>query len=81
MPSLFSGRVESSARGVDTEALVEVADEVDHRVDLVLDLLLGDEDVRVVLGDVLDAQEAVQRPAGSSRWSVVGSAKRIGRSR
>ena len=31
--------------------------------DLVLDLLLRDEDVRVVLRDVLDAQQPVQRPA------------------
>ena len=47
----------------DAEAVVEVVDEVDHRVDLVLDLVLRDEDVRVVLGDVLHAQQAVQRPA------------------
>ena len=45
------------------EPAVERAGEVDHPVDLVLDLLLRDEDVRVVLRDVPHPQQAVQRPA------------------
>src|SRR5438270_6993574 len=44
------------------EQVVEESREVDHRVDLVLDLLLGDEDVCVVLGDVAHPEQAVQRP-------------------
>ena len=63
VPSRFSGsRRELPARN-HAEAVVEVAHELDHRVDLVLDLVLGHEDVRVVLRDVLDAQEPVQRSA------------------
>jgi hypothetical protein len=44
------------------EPLVKVTGEVDHRVDLVLDLVLGDEDVRIVLRDVSHPKQAVQRP-------------------
>ena len=43
----------------DAEAVVQEPDEVDHAVDLVLDLVLGDEHVGVVLGDVLDPEEPV----------------------
>ena len=34
---------------------------LDHAVDLVLDLLFGAEDVRIVLRDVPNAEQAVQR--------------------
>src|SRR6266487_3382913 len=43
------------------EELVEVPRVFDDPRDLVLDLLLGAEDVRVVLGDHPDPQEPVQR--------------------
>ena len=55
-------RRELGVRG-EPEEVVEVVDVLDDAVDLVLDLILGEEDVRVVPGDVLHAQEAVQRPA------------------
>ena len=48
---------------------------------LVLDLLLSAEDVGVVLRDVPDAQQPVQRPAGSCRCTRPCSEKRTGRSR
>src|SRR3712207_7224255 len=44
-------------RSVDVEAEVEAGD------DLLLDLVLGAEDVGVVLGDVADAQQPVERAA------------------
>ncbi len=47
----------------EAEEVVQVAGEVHHPRDLVLDLILGDEHVRVVLRDVLDAQQAVQGSA------------------
>ena len=43
------------------EERIEILDELDAGVDLAGHLLLGAEDVRVVLGDVADAQKAVQR--------------------
>src|SRR5439155_26930002 len=43
------------------EEVVEVARVLDHAVDLVLDLLLGTEDVGIVLRDVPDAEQAVER--------------------
>ena len=47
----------------EAEQVVEVPGVFDHPVDLFLDLLLHDEHMRVVLRDVPDPQEAVQRPA------------------
>ena len=46
---------------LELEQVVEVLRVVDAAEDLVLDLLARAEDVRVVLGDVADAGEAVQR--------------------
>src|SRR5213592_426491 len=60
--TLLRARRELGA-SLESEEVVEEARVLDHAVDLVLDLVLGDEDVRVVLRDVLDAQEAVQRAA------------------
>ena len=47
--------------GLESEQAVQVAHVVDAAVDLGRDLLLGAEDVRVVLRDVANAREAVQR--------------------
>ena len=49
--------------GLEAEALVEVEAEAQALDDLLLDLLLGAEDVRVVLGDVAHPQQAVERAA------------------
>ena len=62
VPSLLSGRVESSKRGVHPEQVVEVRGVVEAAEDLVLDLLARAEDVRVVLRDVPDAEQPVERP-------------------
>ena len=56
------------------EELVEVARVVDDGGDLVLDLLLRAEDVRVVLRDVRDAEEAVER----ARQLVAVERRRLG---
>ena len=48
---------------LESEQLVEVEAEVEAAQHLVLDLLLGAEDVRVVLGELAHAQETMERPA------------------
>jgi hypothetical protein len=48
---------------LEAERVVDRVAEVQAAVDLVRDLLLRAEDVGVVLGDVADAQQPVQRPA------------------
>src|SRR5579862_2741642 len=45
---------------LEPEEVVEEPRVIDDRVDLLLDLVLGEEDVRVVLRDVPDAQQAVE---------------------
>ena len=57
---LLGPRRELQAR-LEAELLVDREAEVEAADDLFLDLVLGGEDVRVVLGDVADAQQAVQR--------------------
>ncbi len=49
---------------LDLEALIQVEAEPQALHDLVLDLLFGAEDVRVVLGDVANAQQPVEDAAG-----------------
>ena len=44
-----------------TEQVVEEVDVVEHRVDLLLDLILRAEDVRVVLAELARARQALQR--------------------
>ena len=61
VPMRFSGRVESSRRGSNPNRLVDREPELEAADDLFLDLVLGAEDVRVVLRDVPHAQQAVQR--------------------
>ena len=50
--------------GLEAEQPVDREAEVEARRDLVLDLLLGAEDVRVVLREAAHAQQAVQRARG-----------------
>ncbi len=47
--------------------------EVHARPDLLLELVLGTEDVGVVLSEMPDPEQAVERPAGSRRCSRPGS--------
>ena len=59
---------------LELEQVVDELGVVEAAEDLLLDLLAGAEEVRVVLGDVLDPGQPVQRPARSLRWSVAASA-------
>ena len=59
---LLGPRRELEAR-LHSEQVVEVGGKIEAREDLVLDLVRADEDVRVVLRDVLHAQEPVQGSA------------------
>ena len=74
LPTFFSGRVESSKRALEPEELVEVGGVVETAEDLVLDLVGGAEDVRVVLGDVADAEQPVER----ARELVAVECRRLG---
>ena len=59
---------------LEPEQVVDELGEVEAAEDLVLDLLAGAEDVGVVLGDVPDAEEAVQR----ARQLVAVQRRRLG---
>ena len=65
----------------EAEILVDRQDQVVDRERLVGDLLLGDEDVRVVLGEGAHAHQPVQRADGSKRCTLPNSASLNGRSR
>jgi hypothetical protein len=60
--ALLGARRELQPR-LEPEQVVDEEPEVEAAQDLLVDLLLGAEHVRVVLGDVPDAQQAVQRAA------------------
>ena len=60
-----SGRVDSSRRALEAEQVVQVQSRSCRQPHhLLLDLLLGAEDVGVVLGEVPHAQQPVQHAAG-----------------
>ena len=63
---------------LEAEERVEVVGEVQAALDLVEDLVLGAEDVGVVLDEVADAQQAVQRAAGLAavQQARLGAAER-----
>lgn len=57
----FSGRSELDLDVLESEILVDRQDQVVHRETFVRDLLLRDEDVRVVLREAAHAHQAVHR--------------------
>ena len=72
VPIRCSGRVESSIRMSKPNRSYQANPKSRHAEHLVLDLLLGAEDVRVVLDEVPHAQQAVQRAARLVAVQVAG---------
>ena len=61
-PSALSGLVANANRGVEAEPAVGLADLLEHRLDLVGELVGADVDVGVVLDELAHAGQARQRP-------------------
>src|SRR6266542_1616644 len=61
-PELLCGTSGQPERGLEVEGLVPLANELDQRGDLVLELLRPVVDVSVVLGELPHADQSRQRP-------------------